>query len=86
MDTASEVLLIVVSSVLSVFLIVLIIFFIYGIKLVKQLRRITERADNVTASVEAAATTFEKAASPLAVIRLIGSIVDQTSKMKRKKD
>jgi predicted PurR-regulated permease PerM len=86
MNTAAEVLLIVVSSVLSIFLVVLIIFFVYAIKVIKQLRRITERADNVTASVEAAATTFEKAASPLALVKLLSNIVDQTSKMRRKKD
>lgn len=86
MDTASEVLVIIVSSILGVFLIVLIIALVFIIKILKQLKRITERAENVSASVEAAATTFEKAASPLAIIKLLGSIVNQTSKMRKRRD
>ena len=85
MDTASEVLVIIVSSILAIFLIVLIVAGVFAIKVLKQLRRITERAENVTASMAAAATTFEKAASPLAIVRLLGSIVNQTSKVRRKR-
>ncbi len=86
MSTASEVLVIIVSSILAVFLVVLIVALVFVIKILKQLRRITERAENVSASVEAAATTFEKAASPLAIIKLLGSIVNQTHKMRKRKD
>jgi F0F1-type ATP synthase membrane subunit b/b' len=85
MDTASEVLIIIVSSVLAVFLIVLIVALVFVVKVLKQLRRITERAENVAGSVEAAATTFEKAASPLAILKLIGTIVEQTSRIRKRK-
>ena len=86
MDTASQVLLIIVSTVLSIFLIVSIIALVYTIKILKQVRRITFRAENVAESVEAAANTFEKAASPVAVLKIIGNIVDQASKMRKRKD
>jgi uncharacterized protein Yka (UPF0111/DUF47 family) len=86
MDSAAEALLIIVSSVLSVFLIVGIIALIYIIKILKQVRRVTERAENVAGSVEAAAATFERTASPLAIIRLIGNIVDQATKVRKRKD
>lgn len=85
MDSTAEALLIVVSSALTVLLVVLIVALIYVISILRQLKRITERAENVVDSVESAAATFEKAASPMAVIKLIGSIVDQASKLKRKK-
>lgn len=85
MDTASEVLVIIVSSILAVFLIVLIVALVFVVKILKQLRRITERAENVADSVGAAATTFEKAASPLAILKLIGSIVEQTSRIRKRK-
>ncbi|HET7827463.1 MAG TPA: hypothetical protein VFK97_01175, partial [Candidatus Saccharimonadales bacterium] len=76
---------IVVSSILGVFLIGLIVAIVYVIKVLKQLRRITERAEDVSASVAAAATSFERAASPLAIIKLLGSIVEQTSKIRRRR-
>jgi hypothetical protein len=86
MDTAAEVLLIIVSVVLSIFLIVGIIAGVYTIKILKQVRRITERAENVADSVEAAASTFEKSASPIAIIRIIGNIIEQTTRMRKRKD
>jgi uncharacterized protein YoxC len=82
MDTASEVLVIIVSAVLAIFLIVLIIVGVYTIKVLKQVRRVTERAENVAGSVEAAASTFGKVASPLAVLKLVGAIVRHSSKRK----
>ena len=85
MNTASEVLVIIVSSFLSLFLIVLIIAIVYVISILKQVKRITERAENVAYTVEAAANTFEKAASPLAVLKIIGGIVDNAAKFKRKR-
>ncbi|MBX4201396.1 hypothetical protein KW803_00670 [Candidatus Saccharibacteria bacterium] len=85
-DNASEILLIVVSTTLSIFLIVGIIALIYIVKILKQVRRITDKAENVADSVEAAATTFEKAASPLAIVKIIGGIVDQATKTRKRKD
>jgi 1,4-dihydroxy-2-naphthoate octaprenyltransferase len=85
MDTASEVLVIIVSSILAIFLVVMIVALVFVIKILKQLRRITERAENVADSVEAAATTFEKAASPLAILKLIGNIVEQTTRIRKRK-
>ena len=85
MNTAAEVLVIIVSSVLAIFLLVLIIAAVYTVKILKQVRRITERAENVAGSVEAAASAFERTASPLAVIKLIGNIVNQASKVRNRK-
>lgn len=85
MDTVAEVLLIIVSATLSVFLVVLIIVGVYLISLIKQIRRIAEHAENVADSVESAASTFEKTASPLAVLKVIGSIVENAAKLRRKK-
>jgi len=71
---------------LAVFLIVLIVALVFVVKILKQVRRLTERAENVAGSVEDAASTFKRAASPLAVIKLIGSIVGQAEKMRKRKD
>lgn len=85
MNTASEVLVIIVSSILAIFLIVLIVASVYAVKVLKQVRRITERAENVAGTVEAAASTIGRAASPLAVLKIIGSIVEHSSKLRKRK-
>lgn len=76
---------IIVSSALTVFLLVLILALVYVLKVLKQVKRITERAENVAGSVEAAATTFERAASPLALLKLIGGIVEGAAKIRKRK-
>jgi uncharacterized protein YpmB len=85
METASWILLIVVSSALTIFLIVAIVAGVYFVKILKQVKRITEQAESVVDSVESAAHTFEKAASPLAVLKLVGNIVEQATKFGKKR-
>jgi uncharacterized membrane protein len=84
-NNAASILLIIVSTVLAIFLVVAIIATIYFIKLLKELRRVTAHAEVVAESVESAANSIGKAASPLAVLKLISSIVTQASKINRKK-
>jgi hypothetical protein len=64
---------------------VLIIVGIYAIKLVKQARRVMEHAESAADSVEAAAAAFERTATPLSVLKVIGNIIGQSSRMKKKK-
>jgi predicted PurR-regulated permease PerM len=86
MNTASEVLVIIVSSILAIFLIVLIVALVYIVKILKQVRHITARAENVADSMEAAASAFERTASPLAILKIIGNIIEQTSRIRKRKD
>jgi ABC-type multidrug transport system fused ATPase/permease subunit len=85
METASLVLLIVVSSALTVFLIVLIVAGVYFINVLKQVKKITAQAENAVDSIEAAAAAVQRSTSPLAVLKLIGNIVSQASKMNNKR-
>ena len=85
MNTAAEVLLIIVSGVLAVFLIVLGVALVYFIGVLKQVKRITERAENVAGSLESAAAAVESTAPPLAVLKLIGNIVETAGKFGRRK-
>jgi hypothetical protein len=85
MDTAAEILVIIVSSVLAIFLLVLIVIAIYTVKILKQVRRITDRAENVAGSVEAAASAFERTASPLAMLKIISGIVKTANKARNRK-
>jgi hypothetical protein len=85
METASWVLLIVVSSALTLFLIVLIVAMVYLIGVLKQVKRITTQAESAVDSIEAAAASVQRAASPLAVLKLVGNIVSQASKMNKRR-
>lgn len=80
MDTAAEILLIIVSSVLSVFLILLIVALSYGICIMRRVKKIVAHAEDVADSVEAAASAFEKTATPLAVFKFISKIVKHSKK------
>jgi ABC-type multidrug transport system fused ATPase/permease subunit len=85
METASWILLIVVSSALTVFLIVLIVAITYFIGILKQVKRISAQAESAVESVQSAAETLQRSASPLAVLKLIGNIVNQASKFNKKR-
>jgi len=83
MNTASEVLLIIVSAILAIFLLVLIAAIIYVVKILRQVKRITERAETVAGSVEAAASAFGRTAAPLAVLKIISKIVKQSNRTRK---
>ena len=85
MNNTAVVTLIVVSAALTVFLILFSVALGYFISILKQVKRITERAENVADTVESAANTFEKVASPLAVLKVIGGIVESAGRFKRRK-
>ncbi|HUD05418.1 MAG TPA: hypothetical protein VMR18_00640 [Candidatus Saccharimonadales bacterium] len=83
MNTASGVLLIVVSSVLSVFLIVGIIVLVKVIQLINSLKRISQKAEKVIDSAEAVSNIFRKSAGPLAIGRFLNNIMDAVAKHKK---
>ena len=83
MNTASEVLVIIVSSVLSIFLLLAIVALVYLIGILKQVKKVTSRAENVAETVQAAASAFERTATPLAVFKLIGNIVGHAQKRRK---
>lgn len=83
MSDSAEVLLIILSAVLTVFLVILIVAAIYGILVLRRVKRITDRAEDVTESVKSAAAIFEKAATPLAIIKVINKIFTRHDKRKK---
>jgi len=70
-ETAAEILLIIVSSVLAVFLILLSITLIFFIKFLR-------KADDVASSVESAATAFRRSVSAMPFIRLLTNIITRS--------
>jgi hypothetical protein len=68
METAAQVLLIIVSSVLAVFLILLSITLIFFIRFLR-------KADDVANSVEAAAIAFKRSATAMPFVRLLTNLM-----------
>ncbi len=76
MNNASEVLLIVVSTTLTIFLIVGIIAISYLIKILKNIRNITEKADHIADQAESVTAFFQKSAGTAALGKLVANIVN----------
>lgn len=85
MNDTAVITLVVVSSALTVFLIVGILVLYNIVCLVKQVRRVVDKAESVASSVESAASAFEKSAAPMAALKVIGNIVENVSKFKQGK-
>jgi type IV secretory pathway component VirB8 len=83
MNTAAEVLLIIVSGVLAVFLLVAIAALVKLIQLLKFLRHIAEQAEKIADSAEAATEILRKSAGPLALIKFVGNIIETVVKHKK---
>ena len=83
LDTASQLLLIIVSSVLSVFLVVGIILIIKLIKVAKGVNHIVVKAEGLVDSAEAAADVLRKSAGTLAFGKIVSNIADLVKNSKK---
>lgn len=84
MDQAAEILVIIVSSVLSVFLIVAIILGIYLIKVTAEIRRLAKSAQNTVSHIDSAVTGVTKITSPIFVAELVGKYIKKFTKKGKK--
>lgn len=80
MEDAAEILVIILSCVLTIFLIVMIIVMTLAIKLIKQLRRIADKAEHAVASVESATEILKNTSGQLAAFKLVQNIVKHFKK------
>jgi hypothetical protein len=80
MDEAFKLLVIIVSSVLSILVIVGIIAGIIVIRLLRDVRRITAKAEKVIASAESVGEVFRKVSGPVAISNVIRNIIKATKK------
>jgi heme O synthase-like polyprenyltransferase len=85
MNTAEQVLVVIVSSLLSLALILGIVLLVYAIKLVKNVRRVTAKAEQLVEDAESAASMFRNAAGPLTMLKTIANIVDAVTNHKKRK-
>jgi len=85
MDQAAEILVIIVSSVLSIFLIVAIILGIYLIKLTAEIRRLAKSAQDTVSHIESAVVGVSRLTSPLFIAQMVSRYIKKfTSKTKKR--
>lgn len=83
-QNAAEILLIVVSSVLSVFLVVAIILGIYLIKLTAEIRHLAKTTQNTVDHIDTAVTGVSKLISPMFVANMVGQYIKKFTKKGKK--
>lgn len=87
MDSAFEILVILLSATLMIFLILGIILLVLCIKIAKHIKRISEKAETISGKAENIAEFLAKSAVPLAAGKLITAITEALNikSTKRKK-
>lgn len=71
MDTATHILVIILSAFLALFLLLGIIGLVQAIRLMRAIQRIAHKAEAIIESAESVGTLFRNAAGPLAIFKLI---------------
>ena len=84
MTTTDTVLLIILTSLLSVFFILCIALVIGLLKLLANVRRVVDKAEEVVGSVESAAEVLKDTQGRLALFKLVRNIVKLMQKRSRK--
>lgn len=87
-DTSLKILVIVLATALAIFLTLAIMLLIKIIQVVKLIKQILEKAEQIADKAEAVGEFFQHTATPLAVGRLIAHIADNVfrkAKPKREK-
>lgn len=74
MSTAADSLLIIVSSVLVIFLLAATAVAYYFITVMRDIKRITEKADHAAGIIESIAATAQKTATPLAIFKVAKAV------------
>jgi len=75
MDQAAEILVIIVSSVLSIFLVVAIILGIYLIKLTAEIRRLAKSAQDTVSHIEGAVVGVSRLTSPIFIAEMVNRYI-----------
>jgi Na+-transporting methylmalonyl-CoA/oxaloacetate decarboxylase gamma subunit len=84
-NSAASILVIINSVLLALFLILLIIATIFVLKLVKSVKRIAIKAEEVVDSAEAVTEAFKNVSGPMGALKLIKNIMEMVSETKKGK-
>ena len=80
MDQAAEILVIIVSVVLTIFLIISIILGVYLIRLTAEIRRIAKSAQVTVSNIETAVAGVSRLASPIYVAEVLNRYIKKFTK------
>lgn len=83
MDTIEQVLLVILTSLMSLFFVLLIAVTIVGLKLVSAARRAVQKAEQAIDNVESATAVIKDVKGPLAVFKLVKNILEIVNKVKK---
>ena len=83
MENAQEILVIIVSSLLSLFLVFGIVMLVLVIKLLKTVKQVVGKAEQVIQSAEAATEVLKNAGGPLAVLKIVRNIMKMADKFRK---
>ena len=86
MNTAEQILVVILASALAVFLVLAIIIAVQVIRLMKVLNRVANKAQEVVDSAEKTAELVRGAVGQLSVMRFVQNVVDMVQKKAKKKD
>lgn len=82
MNTAEQIILVILAAVLAIFLILAIATIVYVMKLVRTLREIALKAEKVVNSAESVTELFRKASGPMTILHFVRSVADTVAKHK----
>lgn len=85
MENAETILVIILSSCLAIFLILAIIVAVKVIKILNQLKEISDKAEQIADKAETAAAFITKAAGPAMVGKLLASIAEMVGGKAKKR-
>lgn len=85
MENAQEILVVILSSFLALFLLLGIILTAICIKIANHVKHITEKAENIVDKADDIADFFSKAATPMAIGKIITSVKDAVTRSGRKR-
>jgi hypothetical protein len=86
MNTAEQILVIILSSALAVFLVLAIIIAVQVIRLMKVLNRVANKAQEVVDSAEKTAELVRGAVGQLSVMRFVQNVVNMVQNKAKKND
>jgi cell shape-determining protein MreC len=76
MDMAEQILVIFLSTALAIFLVLGIVLLVFCIKIARHVRTIMEKAEAITDKAESVAEFVERAATPVAIGRIVAKVTE----------
>lgn len=84
LGTAEQILVVVLSIFLAIFLVLSIVVAVLVIKLLKNIKHITQKAESIADRADSVTAFFQQSAGPAAIAKLVSNIVHTVREKKEK--